>query len=150
MRGPGPLGAMSTPADVKKALVDAGFEVYRTRGDVVHVAERVRENLLMDSGISVAASAPAVRFVVRAQKNEFPGDGDDRLFERARSLAAPALERGYREVETTVTQVKDPGDGTRTLDVWCEVSFEKGVDDVAGAMDEVRFALSLDKAVARR
>src|SRR5436190_15279466 len=85
---------MPTPSDIKKALVKAGFEVYQTRGDVVHVAERVRENLLMDSGIRVHSSTPTVRFVVRAQKNDFPGDAEDSLFQRARLLADSAVGRG--------------------------------------------------------
>jgi hypothetical protein len=140
---------MPTPAEIKRALLDAGFEVYQTRGDVVHVAERVRENLLMDSGVRIEATAPAVRFVVRAQRNDFPTDPDDHLFQRARSLAESALDRGYREVETTVTQVFDPGDSGRTLDTWCEVSFEKAAATVDEAMDEVRFVLALEKAVIR-
>jgi hypothetical protein len=110
----------------------------------------VRENLLMDSGVRVQAAAPTVRFVVRAQRNDLPNDAEDHLFQRARTLADPAIARGYREVETTVTQVFDPGDSGRTLDTWCEVSFEKAVTDVDIAMDEVRFVLALEKAVTRR
>ena len=140
---------MATPTEIKKALLSAGFEVYRTRGDLVHVAERVRENLIMDSGIRVRASEPAVQFVVRAQRADFPGDPDDTLFDRARDLAKGALGRGYAEIEAQVTRVSDPGDAARTLDTWCEVSFEKRVDDVARAMDEVRFALSVEKAATR-
>ena len=33
-----------TPADIKKALVAAGFELYRTRGNEVQIADRVRDN----------------------------------------------------------------------------------------------------------
>lgn len=139
---------MPTPAEMKKALVQAGFEVYVTRGDVVHVAERVRENLLMESGIFIHASRPAVGFVVRAQRADFPGEADAQLFERARRLAGPALERGYHEVTTNVRAVPDPGDAARTLDTWCEIAFEKAVADTQGAMDEVRFAFSFEKAVS--
>src|SRR5947207_651583 len=118
---------MPTPNEIKQALQKAGFEIYQTRGDVVHLAERVRENLLMDSGIRVHAARPMVVFSVRAQRNDFPGDGDDALFERARLLAAPAVARGFREASTRVTPVLDPGDAGRTLDTWCEVLFEKDV-----------------------
>ena len=38
-----------------------------------------------------------VGFVVRAQRNDFPNDGETHLFERARRLGGPAVERGYRE-----------------------------------------------------
>src|SRR5262249_43818276 len=138
---------------IKKALKEAGLEVYRTRGEVVHLADRVRENLLMDSGIFVRGEAQAgaplrVGFVVRAQRTDFPNDGEERLFERARHLGVPALDRGYREIVAEVREVFDPGDGQRTLDTWCEVSFEKAVGDIEAAIAEARFALSIEKAVA--
>jgi hypothetical protein len=150
---------MPTAVEIKKALKEAGLEVYRTRGDVVYLADRVRENLLMDGGTFIrgdgvgtsaeARSAPlAVGFVVRAQHNDFPNDGEDRLFDRARRAAEPALGQGYREILAEVRQVKDPGDGERTLDVWCEVSFEKHVGDLAAAVVEARFALALEKAAS--
>lgn len=139
---------MPTSAEIKKAIVAAGLEVYRTRGDVVYLAERVRENLIMDSGVSIHASAPKVVFIVRAQRTDFPTDGEERLFERARSLAAIAIERGFREVDTHVREVCDPGDAARRLDTWCEVQFEKAVADVQAAIDEARFVLGIEKAAA--
>jgi hypothetical protein len=153
---------MPTAAEIKKAIKDAGLEVYRTRGEVVHLAERVRENLLMDAG-TFLRSAPVmmgetpkppaqpgartcVGFVVRAQRNDFPNDGDEHLFERARQAAATAVTRGYRETAVEVHQIKDPGGGDRTLDTWCEVSFEIEVGDLDAAIAEVRFALAIEKA----
>ena len=55
----------------KKVLIDAGFEVFRTRGEEIVIAERPRENLIMDSGVRLRlgdASDPAleVRVVLRA------------------------------------------------------------------------------------
>src|SRR5262245_46181073 len=106
---------MATPAETKKALREAGFEIYRTRADVIYVAERVRENLLMDSGIYIdvgrdpslsGARRVIVGFVVRAQRSDFPGAPDAQLFERARKLAEPATARGYREVGTHVREVR--------------------------------------------
>jgi len=137
---------MPTAAEIKKALMAAGLEVYRTKGDVVHLAERVRENLLMDSGIFIQSSEPKVGFVVRAQRTDFPSEGDETLFDRARKLGAPAVDCGYREVESQVRKVFDPGDGERVLDIWYEVQFEKAVSDVASAIDEARFALSIKRA----
>jgi hypothetical protein len=140
---------MATAADIKKALKEAGLEVYRTRGDVVYLADRVRENLLMDAGTFVrAAATPTVGFVVRAQRNDFPNEAEDHLFERARQVAAPALDRGFREIVAEVRKVMDPGDGDRTLDTWCEVSFEKEVGDLDAAIAEARFALAIEKAAA--
>lgn len=139
---------MPTAAEIKKALREAGLEIYRTRGDVVHLAERVRENLLMDAQIFIRAGDAGTRvgFVVRAQRNDFPNDGEEHLFERARRLAAPALARGYEETSAEVRKVFDPGDGQRTLDTWCEVSFERAVADLDAAIAEARFALTIEKA----
>ncbi len=137
---------MPTPTEIKKALTAAGFELYRTRGEVVHVAERVRENLLMDSGIFVHTGKSTVGFVVRAQHTDFPGESETQLFARARALAAPAIERGYREVEAATRAIFDPGDGDRMLDTWCEVSFELNAPEIQDALNEVRFALTFPKS----
>ncbi|HSN98483.1 MAG TPA: hypothetical protein VLS89_09295 [Candidatus Nanopelagicales bacterium] len=139
---------MPTPTEIKKALREAGVEIYRTRGDVVYIAERVRENLLMDSGIHVDAQHGKVGFMVRAQRTDFPGVPDDQLFERARKLGEPALARGYREAGAEQREVRDPGDGERTLDTWCVVHFEKPVDSIEGAIGEIRFALTLERAAS--
>lgn len=143
---------MPTPAEIKKALKEAGLEVYRTRGEAVHLAERVRENLLMDAqifvrgGVGGEGSAASVGFVVRAQRTDFPNDGEEHLFDRARKLGEPAVARGYAEFDSQVRQILDPGDGERTIDVWCEVSFEKAVPDLDAAVIEARFALTIEKA----
>jgi hypothetical protein len=140
---------MPSATEIKKALREAGLEIYRTRGDVVYLADRVRENLLMDAGIFIRAGEAAtlrVGFVVRAQRNDFPNDGEEHLFDRARGLAARAVAAGWAEMVAEVRRVVDPGDGQRTLDTWCEVSFEKEVADVEGAIAEARFALTIEKA----
>lgn len=141
---------MPTPAEIKKALLDAGFEVYRTRGDVVFVAERVRENLLMDAGIYVRAQSAVVGFVVRAQRTDFPNEPESALFDRARKLAVSAVDRGFVEALVEARRLADPGDPDRTLDTWCEIAFEKEAQDITGAIDEVRFATTLEKAAAPR
>ncbi len=139
-----------TSTETKKALIQAGIEVYRTRGDAVHVAERVRENLIMDACIRVESAGPAVLMVVRSQRSDFPGDGEEALFQRAFALTEPARARGYVEVDRIVTPVNDPSDPSRTLDLWCEISLRLMVEDLAAAIEEVRFALTLDKVVAPR
>ncbi len=117
---------------------------------MVFLADRVRENLLMDAGTFVRGQAPAsvtrVGFIVRAQRTHFPNEGEESLFERARHLGTPAVARGYLETATEVRAVLDPGDDQRTIDTWCEVTFEKAVDDLAAAVVEARFALALEKA----
>ena len=63
-----------TPAELKKTLVARGFEVYRTLGDQVVLADRVRDNLIMDSGVAArSGDVLAVRFVVRGGAVLSPG-----------------------------------------------------------------------------
>jgi hypothetical protein len=136
-------------AEIKRALQKAGLEVYQIRGDVVHVAERPRENLILDSAIRIYASRDAVGFIVRAPRSEFPDESDEALFARARMSAGRALDRGYREIAAYVTRVPDPGHPEATIDTWCEVSFEKAAQDIDAAVDEVRFAYTLERALQR-
>src|SRR5687768_9944176 len=136
--------------DLKKALMAEGFEIYRTLGTTVILADRVRDNLIMDSAVAaVAGDVLRARFTVRAQRNDFPSDSEDQLFQRARDQAHAALERGYLEAQTTIVPMMDPSDKTRTLDTWFEVSFEKNVADVSELVEELHFALSLDKTASR-
>lgn len=142
--------AIPTVSELKKALVAEGFEIYRTIGELVVLAERVRDNLIMDSGVAAGAgNALSVRFVVRAQGNDFPGETEAQLFDRARRLACPIATRGYREVDTTVVPIRDPGDRTRTLDTWYEVAFAKSVSDLDDLFQELRAALALEKTATR-
>jgi hypothetical protein len=137
-----------TPADIKRALVATGFELYRTRGNEVQIADRVRDNLIMDSGVSVRAADPiAVKVVVRAQRSDFPSDGTASLFDRARALATAAVARDYVEIASLTSPMQDPADPERTLDTWYEVSFEKAVSSLEEAMVEVGFALKYEKTV---
>jgi len=134
--------------EAKKTLHEAGFLVYRTRASVIHLAERVRENLIMDSGVTLDASDLRVAFAVRAQRSEVGDLPDLEMFARARDLAYAAVARGYTEARSGLRDVPDPGDPSRTLDVWYEVTYEKRVDDMGEAMDELRFLLSLEKSAA--
>lgn len=137
-----------TPADIKKALVAAGFELYRTRGSEVQVADRVRDNLIMDSGVSVRADVSiSVKVVVRAQRSDFPSDGAASLFDRAREVANSTVARGYIETGSLTTPMQDPAEPERTLDTWYEVSYEKVVLTLEEAMVEVGFALKFEKTV---
>ena len=126
-----------------------GFEVYRTHGARIVLAERVRDNLIMDSGVAVIASESlAVRFNVRAQQNDFPGDTEEQLYSHACELSGPAAARGYVEVERMVVPVHDPGDRSRILDTWYEVAFEKPVDSEHALFEELRYALQLEKTAS--
>jgi len=135
-----------TPVELKKALLEHGFEVYRTVGNRVHLAERVRDNLIMDSNVSVfAGSALSLRVAVRAQHADFHGDSEAQMFARALEVGKPALERGYKEVDRTIVPIIDPSDPSRTLDTWYEVSFELGMADLGNLIEELGFLLKMPK-----
>ena len=134
-----------TPNELKKQLILAGLEIFRVQGARVHLADRVRENLIMDGGVcAVASDPPAVRFVARAAASHFPGETPEELFARARLIAAVAEPLGFGEVETGVVVIKDPGGGPKTLETWYEVTYEKTVD-AASLVDELRYALGVEK-----
>jgi hypothetical protein len=138
--------ALLTPVELKKSLIENGFEVYRTIGNRVLLAERVRDNLIMDSNVSaLSGSAFEARVAVRAQQADFHGDTESQLFARALEVAKPALERGYAEVDRTVVPIIDPSDRARTLDTWYEVSLARPVEDLVLLVQELRFLLKLEK-----
>jgi hypothetical protein len=139
-----------TPTELKKLLASAGFEIYRTTGDRVELADRVRDNLIMDSGVSVLAADEdlVVRFITRAQASEFAGESEQQLFERARRMGAAAVGSGYAEVSTRAVPVLDPGDRARVLDTWYEVAFERGVAE-ENLTEQIGYVMGLPKSAIR-
>lgn len=140
----------NSPQQLKKALVASGFEVFRTLPEEVVLAERVRENLILDSGVRLGPlddGRVRVRVVLRAQRADFPSEDESVLFDRVRKLAEPALTKGFAEIDTAVTAVKDPADPNRTLDTFYEVSLACEASTVEDAVPLLKFALSLEKAV---
>jgi hypothetical protein len=138
--------ATLTLPELKRTLAQAGFLVFRTLGEDIILAERVRENLIMDSGVRLRASTPlCVRIVMRAQRGDFPSEEEESLFERVSRLAEAARAGGFHEVERNVAPVVDPGDPSRTLDTFYEITLAKEADGLELAIDELRFAMTLEK-----
>jgi hypothetical protein len=133
-------------AGIRQELIAAGFEVFRSRGDEIALAERPRENLIMDSGVVLRVGEPLeVRVAFYVQKLDFPNDDQERLFDHARRKAAPALSEGFVEVTTAVTHVSDPGDRRRTLDTFYSVVYAKESSAVGDAITLLKRALSFDR-----
>jgi hypothetical protein len=134
---------------VKERLVAAGIEVYRTRQAEIHVAERVRLHI-MDSGVRLQIGEELrVSFTARSQRSDFPEDASEpELFARIRSTIGPgAAERGYEETWFGTTPVADPQDDAKILDVYHEVTWSKPASDEDSAIDEIRWALGLERYV---
>ncbi len=143
------LVSKSEVQQVKKALMDAGVEIYRTRDQEIHVAERIRLHI-MDSGVRVRVARPMrVVFTARSQRSDFPDESAEMLFDKVRgSVGAEAGTRGYVEAAASTVEVKDPVDASKVLDVWHEVTYEKTAEDVDALVNEVRWALEVEKYVA--
>jgi hypothetical protein len=140
-----------TPHELKKALISAGFEVYRTAGDDVILADRARENLILDSGVRIRATEPIqIRLVMGIRRAQFPGDDEQALFERVRQLAAPLLSEGFSEIGTGVAPVTDPADAEVTLDTFYEVVFAKEENAFDGALPTLKLALAIAKTAESR
>ena len=136
--------------EVKKLLTSSGYLVYRSGPDVVHLAERVRENLIMDANVSVVTEPQLrVRVITRAQRTDFPSSHEthDSMFERARQMGAAAVQRGFREVGTEAVAQLDPGDPKRVLDTWYQATFEGDIGSMDQLIEAVAFALGMDKVV---
>lgn len=134
---------------VKEQLASAGIEIYRTRPTEIHVAERIRLHI-MDSGVRVQLQdGLTVSFTARSQRSDFPdGASEAELFARVRATIGPgAAERGYAETWSGTTKVHDPVDESKVLDVWHEVTWAKPAGDTDAAIDEVRWALGLERYV---
>jgi hypothetical protein len=135
-----------TALELKKQLVARGFEVYRTIGNQVLLAERVRDNLIMDANVAAVAGQPFVaRASYRAQQSDFHGAIDSELFAHARQIAKGSLERGYQETGRTVVPIVDPGDRTRTLDTWYEITLELSVASIDELVTELQYLLACQK-----
>ncbi len=134
--------------EVQQALTDAGLEIYGAKEDELQIAERVRLHI-MDSGVRVRVGGEvAVCFTARMQRSDDPNSPPEALFARVRAhVGEKAGTRGYAESRTATIEVKDPMDENRVLDVWHEVTYQKTVLAAIDTVDEVRWALGVDKFV---
>ncbi len=134
---------------LRHALIQAGFQIYRTRDRRVQLAERVRFHL-MDSAVGVRIDEGlVVYFTVRAQRSDFPHMSEDDLFAKVREAVGELAEtQGFVESGASTRQIKDPVDENKVLDVWHEVSFSKTAQDQESLTQDVRWALAVNKCVS--
>jgi hypothetical protein len=134
------------PRELKQVLVAEGFQVFRVVGSEVILADRVRDNLILDSGVAaVCGTSYAVRVVARAQASDHPADSESQMFERVRVIAAPTVAAGYTETQCAVVPVPDPVEAARSLDTWYEVTYERSDLDLTTLIPELRQALEFRK-----
>lgn len=140
-------------AELKRRLRGEGFEIYRTLDSKVLLAERVRDNLIMDSGVAagpVTGAEPGdglcVFVTIRAQLSHFPGAAPEAVQSHAWSLARAFQDRGYSAGEPATSQVRDPSHPGRTLDTTFEIPLSRQLDDPEGLLTELRVALSLPRS----
>jgi hypothetical protein len=116
-----------TPKELKAALSAEGFLVYRTLPTGVRIGERPRENLILDSGVSVLIGHQSLTLTaeVRSEASSAPNLAEEGHYERARSRGIGLLNVGFTLLGTHSTPVLDPGDRQSVLDVWYEVTYEK-------------------------
>lgn len=120
--------------------------MFRTLGSQVRLADRVRDNLVMDSGIAVVCGRElGVRVTMRAQASDYPAESEPQLLERARRLMSVVEAVGYAEIETAVVPLQDPSEPSRQLDVSYEVTFEKGTISREILPSELRYLLSFPR-----
>jgi hypothetical protein len=133
---------------IQQALASAGVEIYRTDEHELQIAERIRLHI-MDSGVRVVLlDGLAVQFTARTQRSDAPSAEPEELFRRVREeVGGQAGARGYQEASAEVVEVKDPVDEAKILDVWHEVTYRKALAALDEAVDEVRWALDLEKYV---
>ncbi len=133
--------------ELKKWLVSEGFQVYRTLASGVVLADRARENLILDSGVQVVAGEQyAVRLTVRETTRECPGLDAEQRFQRLHQLAAECLARGYRVVGRSTRAIPDPGDPSAVLDTWYELTLERPGLARGCLAAELRYALEHNRS----
>jgi hypothetical protein len=135
------------PRDLKRALVAAGLEVFRTRGEEIHLAERQNVSL-MEAGVRVrGGAAPRVIVVARAQRSDAVAAHAEQLFELVRLRSATLVEAGFLEVSAEPREIRSVSDPAHVVDTWFEVTFERDANDLEGLVHLARLAIRADRYV---
>lgn len=129
--------------DLKRLVRNAGFQVYGTQGQQILLAERVRDNLILDSGISLSPDPLSIIVTVRAQMIHFPGQPIEHAREFADRLGDAFLALGYTRERSETVAIQNPNQVGSTLDTVCEVVFQKALPSPDPIPTEIQLALDL-------
>jgi hypothetical protein len=133
--------------ELKRALLHGGLEVFRTRGDEVHLAERQNVQL-MEAGVRIRGGAlPGITVVARAQRNDAPSLAPESFFELVRARSAALSAAGYAEASASAREIRSVSDPNQVLDVWYEVTWTRDVTSVDEAVDEARRAIATERYI---
>lgn len=133
--------------ELKRALVAAGFEVFRTRGEEIHLAERQNVSL-MEAGVRVrAGAAPMVFVVARAQRSDAVSVRPEQLFDLVRRRSATLSAEGFTEVSAEPREIRSVSDSAQLVDTWYEVTFSRAASDIEGLLRLTRVAFALERYV---
>ncbi|MBL8605117.1 MAG: hypothetical protein JNK72_24520 [Myxococcales bacterium] len=132
---------------LRKALESAGLEVFRVRGDEIHLA--VRQNVqMMEARVQVRAGAsPRVMVATWSQRSDAPQWSDDQLFALVRDRAAALRAAGYDELGHERREIRSVSDESQVLDVWFEVSFARAVESLDEATAEALRVIAFERYV---
>lgn len=134
--------------ELKRALVSAGLEVFRVRGDEVHLAERQNVQL-MEAGVRVrGGSSPSVTVVTRAQRNDAPATAPEAMLDIVRARCGSLRDAGYVEVDAAAREVRSVSDTSQLLDVWYEVTWRRDVASLDEAVAEARRGVATERYLA--
>lgn len=135
------------PQDLKKALRDAGLEVFRVRDSEVHLAERQNVQL-MEAGVRVRGGAsPRVLVTARAQRNDAPARSAEDMFSAVRAAMASLLAEGYQESSAQTRELRSVSDPDQIVDLWFEVTFERAVESIEEAVAQARKVMAHERYV---
>ena len=91
-----------------------------------------------------------VRLIMGLRRGQYPNESDEQLFTRLRTLASPAMGRGFVEANTGQSPVNDPADAKKTLDTFFELVLVKKEADRAEMLELVRFAIKIAQTAESR
>lgn len=138
-----------TVTELKRALSRSGFEIYRTLSNGVALVERVRENLILDSGVRVEPRADGfvVRVVFRAEGRGFPGESEEQMRARVHALSSQATAADFVVIGAEVVPQMDPARPGIELDRFYEESCERALSSFDEAIDVVRAAFGWTRSI---